>query len=133
MRAGLKASAVEYLVTTSISENGQLTVPKQFRQDLGLDTGALTPADAHQIIGDYRHLIALTQPEVVPYPERDRVRSNRHLIRHLAGSCDRSYGSSSSDHSWRRRASSATRRFSCGPAQGRTQSLDLQRLDDTRR
>jgi AbrB family looped-hinge helix DNA binding protein len=31
---------LEYLTTTKIGEKGQLTVPKQFRQDLGLGTGA---------------------------------------------------------------------------------------------
>ncbi|HEV2729222.1 MAG TPA: AbrB/MazE/SpoVT family DNA-binding domain-containing protein [Terriglobales bacterium] len=31
---------VQYLTTTKIGEKGQLTVPKQFRQDLGLGTGA---------------------------------------------------------------------------------------------
>jgi AbrB family looped-hinge helix DNA binding protein len=33
-------TAIEYLTTTKIGEKGQLTVPKQFRQDLGLGTGA---------------------------------------------------------------------------------------------
>lgn len=33
-------AAVEYLTTTRIGEKGQLTVPKQFREDLGLGTGA---------------------------------------------------------------------------------------------
>jgi len=32
--------AIEYLATTKIGEKGQLTVPKQFREDLGLDAGA---------------------------------------------------------------------------------------------
>lgn len=32
--------AIEYLSTTKIGEKGQLTVPKQFREDLGLDSGA---------------------------------------------------------------------------------------------
>ncbi len=32
---------LEYLATTKIGEKGQLTVPKQFRKDLGLGTGAL--------------------------------------------------------------------------------------------
>jgi AbrB family looped-hinge helix DNA binding protein len=32
--------ALEYLTTTRIGEKGQVTVPKQFRQDLGLETGA---------------------------------------------------------------------------------------------
>ena len=31
---------IEYLTTTQIGEKGQLTVPKQFRQDLGLGAGA---------------------------------------------------------------------------------------------
>jgi AbrB family looped-hinge helix DNA binding protein len=31
---------LEYLTTTRIGEKGQLTVPKQFREDLGLGTGA---------------------------------------------------------------------------------------------
>jgi len=31
---------LEYLTTTKIGEKGQLTVPKQFRDDLGLETGA---------------------------------------------------------------------------------------------
>jgi AbrB family looped-hinge helix DNA binding protein len=33
-------SALEYLTTTKIGEKGQLTVPKQFREDLGLGIGA---------------------------------------------------------------------------------------------
>ncbi len=32
--------AIEYLTTTKIGEKGQLTVPKQFREDLGLGNGA---------------------------------------------------------------------------------------------
>ena len=33
-------STLEYLTTTRIGEKGQLTVPKQFREDLGLQNGA---------------------------------------------------------------------------------------------
>ncbi len=33
-------SILEYLTTTKIGEKGQLTVPKQFREDLGLTNGA---------------------------------------------------------------------------------------------
>ena len=33
-------ATLEYLTTTKIGEKGQLTVPKQFRRDLGLGTGA---------------------------------------------------------------------------------------------
>jgi AbrB family looped-hinge helix DNA binding protein len=35
-----RITAIEYLATTKIGEKGQLTVPKQFRKDLGLATGA---------------------------------------------------------------------------------------------
>jgi AbrB family looped-hinge helix DNA binding protein len=31
---------VEYVVSTRIGEKGQLTIPKQYRDDLGLDSGA---------------------------------------------------------------------------------------------
>jgi AbrB family looped-hinge helix DNA binding protein len=33
-------TTLEYLTTTKIGEKGQLTVPKQFREDLGLGIGA---------------------------------------------------------------------------------------------
>ncbi len=33
-------SPLKYLTTTKIGEKGQLTVPKQFREDLGLGIGA---------------------------------------------------------------------------------------------
>src|SRR5258708_9082689 len=33
-------TTIEFLKTTKIGEKGQLTVPKQFRHDLGLGTGA---------------------------------------------------------------------------------------------
>jgi AbrB family looped-hinge helix DNA binding protein len=33
-------STLEYLTTTKIGEKGQLTVPKEFRDDLGLGNGA---------------------------------------------------------------------------------------------
>jgi AbrB family looped-hinge helix DNA binding protein len=35
-----RQATFEYLTTTKIGEKGQLTVPKQFRDDLGLNTGA---------------------------------------------------------------------------------------------
>jgi AbrB family looped-hinge helix DNA binding protein len=35
-----EAALLEYLTTTKIGEKGQLAVPKQFREDLGLGTGA---------------------------------------------------------------------------------------------
>jgi len=33
-------ATLEYLTTTKIGEKGQLTIPKQFREDLGLGSGA---------------------------------------------------------------------------------------------
>ena len=33
-------ATLEYLTTTKIGEKGQLTVPKQFREDLGLGNGS---------------------------------------------------------------------------------------------
>jgi AbrB family looped-hinge helix DNA binding protein len=35
-----RRATLEYLTTAQIGEKGQLTVPKQFRDDLGLGTGA---------------------------------------------------------------------------------------------
>ena len=35
-----RTATIEYLTTTKIGEKGQLTVPKEFREDLGLETGA---------------------------------------------------------------------------------------------
>jgi AbrB family looped-hinge helix DNA binding protein len=35
-----RPATLKYLTTTKIGEKGQLTVPKQFRKDLGLGTGA---------------------------------------------------------------------------------------------
>lgn len=38
--------------------------------------------EAEKIVDDYRKLVQLTQPEVIPYPGADLVWANRHLIRH---------------------------------------------------
>lgn len=35
-----QSPVLEYLATTRIGEKGQLTVPKQFREDLGLENGS---------------------------------------------------------------------------------------------
>lgn len=40
MSTDVKAVAVEFLATTKIGEKGQWTVPKEFREDLGLGAGA---------------------------------------------------------------------------------------------
>jgi AbrB family looped-hinge helix DNA binding protein len=40
MQSDLGSAQVQYMTTTRIGEKGQLTVPKQFRKDLGLAVGA---------------------------------------------------------------------------------------------
>ncbi len=59
-------------------------VRDEVQENLLLHAGRLKPEDAKTLVEDYRRLISLTRPEFVPYPGTDRVRSNRHLIRHGA-------------------------------------------------
>lgn len=40
MATALKTTVVEFLMTTMMGEEGRLTVPKQFREGLGLGAGA---------------------------------------------------------------------------------------------
>jgi hypothetical protein len=44
----------------------------------------MSAKDADHLIDDYRRLLQLIRPELVPYPARDLVLSKRHLIRHAA-------------------------------------------------
>jgi predicted nucleic acid-binding protein len=44
----------------------------------------LSSSEADELIEHYRRLIKLTDPELVAYPKKDLVQSNRHLIRHAA-------------------------------------------------
>ncbi len=59
-------------------------VRDEVEENLLLHAGRLRPEDAKALAGDYRRLVRLTDPELVRYPDTDRVRSNRHLIRHEA-------------------------------------------------
>lgn len=59
-------------------------VRDEVEENLLLHAGRLGPADAAQLLEDYRRLVSLADPELVPYPNADRVRSNRRLIRHAA-------------------------------------------------
>ena len=59
-------------------------VRDEVEENLLLHAGRLPPADADQLIEDYRHLLKLTNPEIVPYPDKDLVRSSRHLIHHAS-------------------------------------------------
>lgn len=57
-------------------------VREEVEENLLLHAGNLSPQKADDLIESYRGLIRLTKPELIPYPEADAVRSNRHLIRH---------------------------------------------------
>ena len=53
-------------------------VRDEVEENLLLHAERLPSIDADQLIEDYRRLIKLTNPELVPYPDKDRVRSSRH-------------------------------------------------------
>ena len=59
-------------------------VRDEVEENLLLHTERLASLDADQLIEDYRHLIRLTKPEIIPYPGANLVHSSRHLIRHAA-------------------------------------------------
>ena len=59
-------------------------VRDEVEENLLVHAQRLPALDADQLIEDYRRLIKLTNPEFVPYPDEDLVRSSRHLIRHAA-------------------------------------------------
>ncbi len=55
-------------------------VRDEVEENLLLHAERLPSAEADQLIEDYRRLIKLTDPELVPYPDRDHLRASRHLI-----------------------------------------------------
>jgi predicted nucleic acid-binding protein len=59
-------------------------VRDEVEENLLLHAARLQSTDADQLIEDYHRLIKLTNPELVPYPDTNLVRSSRHLIRHQA-------------------------------------------------
>ena len=59
-------------------------VRDEVEENLLLHAARLFPAEGDELIEDYRRLIDLTHPELVPYPDRRAVEANRHLIRHAA-------------------------------------------------
>ena len=59
-------------------------VRDEVEENLLLHAERIPALDAEQLIEDYRRLIKLTNPEIVPYPDQHPVQSNRHLIRHAA-------------------------------------------------
>jgi len=59
-------------------------VREEVEENLLLHAKRLPLLDADQLIDDYRQLIKLANPQLIPYPERALVRSSRHFIRHEA-------------------------------------------------
>lgn len=59
-------------------------VRDEVEENLLLHAVRLPSLDADHLIEAYRRLIKLTSPEIVPYPDKDLVRSNRHLIHNAA-------------------------------------------------
>jgi predicted nucleic acid-binding protein len=59
-------------------------VRDEVEENLLIHAGGLPSEQADALVEDYRRLIQLTKPEVVPYPELDAVVANRRLIRHAS-------------------------------------------------
>jgi predicted nucleic acid-binding protein len=59
-------------------------VRDEVEENLLLHAERLPSLDADQLIEDYRRLMKLSNPEVIPYPDGDLVRASRDLIRHAA-------------------------------------------------
>ncbi len=59
-------------------------VRDEVEENLLLHAKRLPALDADQLIEDYRRLIKLTNPEMVPYPNKRLVRASRNLIHHEA-------------------------------------------------
>ena len=57
-------------------------VRDEVEENLLLHAERLPLLDADRLIEDYRRLIKLTSPELVPYPDRQLVQSSRNLIRY---------------------------------------------------
>jgi len=59
-------------------------VREEVEENLLIHAERLATLNAEQLIEDYRRLLRLTDPEIVPYPSKDLVVASRHLIRHAA-------------------------------------------------
>jgi hypothetical protein len=57
-------------------------VRDEVEENLLLHAERLPSLDVDQLVSDYQRLMKLTNPELVPYPDRDRAHSGRYLIRH---------------------------------------------------
>ncbi len=59
-------------------------VREEVEENLLVQAQGLPPKQADGIIEDYRRLIELTRPEMVPFPELHAVVAGRRLIRHAS-------------------------------------------------
>ncbi len=59
-------------------------VREEVEENLRIHAERLAPEEADALVEDYRRLIQLTKPEVVPYPDVAAVLANRRLIRHAS-------------------------------------------------
>ena len=59
-------------------------VRDEVEENLLLHAGRMPGNDADRLIDDYHELLRLIRPDLIPYPTKDLVVSNRHLIRHAA-------------------------------------------------
>lgn len=56
----------------------------EVEESLLLHAERLSSLNGEQLVGDYRRLIKLTDPALIPYPDEQLALANRHLIRHTA-------------------------------------------------
>ena len=59
-------------------------VRDEVEENLLLHSEHLPALEADELIEHYHRLVKLTDPEIVPYPAGELVKSSRHLIRHAA-------------------------------------------------
>lgn len=57
-------------------------VRDEVKENLLVSLGGVESADAIRVLDHCSRLIALMQPEIVPYPSQAEVKAARHLIRH---------------------------------------------------
>jgi predicted nucleic acid-binding protein len=57
-------------------------VREEVEENLLLAAVRFRAEEADELIENYRRLIELTKPELIPYPSAAAVQANRHLIRH---------------------------------------------------
>jgi predicted nucleic acid-binding protein len=61
-----------------------VAVREEVDENILLRATRLPSRDGDRLMEDYHQFLALTDPELVPYPSADLVHSSRHLIRHAA-------------------------------------------------